>query len=300
MPPNRLVARRRIARPAKGKGPGWRTARRRRKLRGVVRIRVRLARLRGRPIAAPIENSPNPVVSVIIPAMNERRTIAAVIANARAVHPDTEVIVVVNGSSDGTEETARRMGARVIRYDQPLGHDVGRSIGARHAKGNVLLFTDGDIVIPASRLRLFAEAVLNGADVALNRYSGRTITRNPHSVVMAKHALNAVLRRRDLAGSSMTTIPHAISRRMLEKVGAPMLSVPPAAFASAVRQGLSVSRAAYVEVGRSNPSRRRGHREDPLKRLIVGDHLEAMSDVLEAAGPRGGFTDLLRQRDKVR
>lgn len=248
----------------------------------------------------PIVNSPNPLVSVIVPAMNERRTIAAVIANARAVHPETEVIVVANGSSDGTDEIARRMGARVSVFPRPLGHDVGRSIGARLAKGAILLFTDGDIVIPTEKLRPFVDAVRQGSDVALNRYNGRTLTKHPHPVVIAKHALNAALRRRDLAGSSMTTIPHAISRRMLEKVGASALSVPPLALVSAVRHGLSVSRAAYVEVGRSNPVRRRGRREDPLKRLIIGDHVEAMGRMLQEQGPRGGYTDLLRQRNKVR
>lgn len=251
-------------------------------------------------VPVPIVNSEQPLVSVIVPAMNERRTIAAVIANARQVHPDTEVIVVANGSADGTGEIARRMGARVIAFDRPLGHDVGRSIGARHARGNILLFTDGDIVIPASKLRPFAEAVRQGLDVALNRYNGRTLTKYPHSVVIAKHALNAIMHRRDLAGSSLTTIPHAVSRRMVEKVGAAALAVPPLALLAAVRHGLSVGRAAYVEVGRSNPARRRGHREDPLKRLIIGDHLEAVSRLLAEEGPRGGYTDLHRKRDKVR
>lgn len=250
--------------------------------------------------AEPIVNSAKPLVSVIVPAMNERRTIAAVIANARKVHPETEVIVVVNGSSDGTEEAARRMGARVLSFPNPLGHDVGRSIGARHAKGDILLFTDGDIVIPADRLRPFVEAVRQGCDVALNRYNGKTLTRHPHPVVVAKHALNAALRRRALAGSSMTTIPHAISRRMLETVGAAALAVPPVALASAVRHGLTVCRAAYVEVGKSNPVRRRRRRDDPLKRLIIGDHLEAMARLIEETGPRGGFTDLHRQRNRVR
>lgn len=254
----------------------------------------------GGPTGAPITNSPRPLVSVIVPAMNERRTIAAVIASARKVHPETEVIVVANGSTDGTDDAARRMGARVIAFPEPLGHDVGRSIGARHAKGDILLFTDGDIVIPAEKLRPFVEAIRRGHDVALNRYNGRTRTKRPHPVVLAKHALNAALRSRSLAGSSMTTIPHAISRRMLETVGAPALAVPPAALASAVRHGLSVCRAAYVEVGRSNPARRRGRREDPLKRLIIGDHLEAMARMLEEQGPRGGYTDLFRQRNKVR
>jgi len=301
MPPTRSAALRRRAIPrVRGTGKAKTGSRIRRKPKPSVRASRKPSGKAAASGLQPIENSANPYVSVIIPAMNERRTIAAVIREARNVHPETEVIVIVNGSTDGTEETARRMGARVIAFPHPLGHDVGRGIGARRAKGNVLLFTDGDIVIPAGKLRPFVEAVAQGCDVALNRYNGRTLTKRPHPVVVAKHALNAVLRRRMLAGSSMTTIPHAISRRMLESVGASALAVPPVALASAVRKGLSVSRAAYVEVGRSNPVRRRGRREDPLKRLIIGDHLEAMVRMIEEQGPRGGYTDLHRQRSKVR
>ena len=267
-----------------------------------ARSHVRNTRSRVRKVktASPIQNSSTPSVSVVIPAMNERRTIALVIANARKVHPDTEVIVVVNGSTDGTEAIARRMGATVVVYNEALGHDVGRSVGAGHANGNVILFTDGDIVIPARKLKPFVTAIEAGTDVALNRYNGRTKTTNGHSVVIAKHALNAALRRDDLAGSSLTTIPHAISRKMLDTVGAAALSVPPLALTMAIHKGLNVKRVAFVEVGRTNPKRRRRRKNDPLKGLIIGDHLEAMEWVMDQTDLRGGYTDLVRKRDRVR
>lgn len=249
---------------------------------------------------SPIVNSANPQVSVVIPAMNERRTIAAVIANARRVEPDTEVIVVVNGSTDGTEQIARRMGAFVLDFPYPLGHDVGRSVGAGHASGDIILFTDADIVIPTAELRPFIEAVKAGADVALNKYDGFTNTYSAHFVVLAKRALNAALRRPDLLGSSLTAIPHAISRKTLDTVGTEALSVPPLALTIAVWSGLDIRRAAYVEVGRTNPRRRRTRKEDPLKRLIVGDHLEALEWVIDRTNERGGFTDLVRDRNIVR
>ena len=83
-------------------------------------------------------------------------------------------------------------------------------------KGDILLFTDADIVIPTSLLIPYVKAVESGVDVALNRYNGITNTKHVHSVVLAKHALNAVLHRPDLVGTSMTTIPHALSRRALQ------------------------------------------------------------------------------------
>lgn len=57
-----------------------------------------------------IGNHPEPLVSVIIPAMNEAGTIAAAIKEARKVDSRCEVIVVVNGSSDGTAEIAASCG----------------------------------------------------------------------------------------------------------------------------------------------------------------------------------------------
>lgn len=255
---------------------------------------------RSRILIKPIINSDMPKVSVIIPAMNERRNIARVIAYSRKVHPNTEVIVVVNGSSDQTEQIARRMGARVIVHASPLGHDVGRSIGAMHARGDILVFTDADIVIPTKSLIPFVKAIGNGGDVALNRYTGITNTNHVHGVVLAKHALNAVLHRSDLSGMSLTTIPHAISRHALQTIGYEWLTVPPKALAIAVWKGLKVQGTAYVDVGRPNPRKRKWITVDPLKKLIVGDHLEAISWVIDHTNERGGYTDSIRKRDMVK
>jgi glycosyltransferase involved in cell wall biosynthesis len=270
---------------------------------GTYRHRTRVRSQSGihsRGLVRPIVNCGNPKVSVVIPAMNESKNIARVIAYSRKVHPDTEVIVVVNGSNDGTEQIARRMGAKVIEYVSPLGHDVGRSIGAIHAKGEILLFTDADIVIPSNLLIPFIKAIENGGDVALNRYTGITNTKHVHSVVLAKHALNAVLRRSDLTGMSMTTIPHALSRHALEDIGIEWLAVPPKALAIAVWKGLKVQGTAFVDVGRPNPRKRKWFKVDPLKKLIIGDHLEAISWVIENTNERGGYTDSIRKRDMVK
>nr|WP_246427965.1 glycosyltransferase family 2 protein [Paenibacillus phyllosphaerae] len=234
----------------------------------------------------------NPVVSVIIPVMNERRFIGSVIRQAKRVHPSVEVIVVANGSTDGSAEIARKHGARVLSYPEPLGHDVGRSIGAEAARGNVLLFIDGDMIIPANRLRPFVRAVESGGvDVALNDYSGPTDKPQVHSVVLAKHALNALLKRPDLRGTSLTAIPHAISRRALTAIGADALSVPPLAHTKAVHAGLQVAPVYTVNVGKLNRPRRQRERVAPLEYLIVGDHLEAIEWLAANRNERGGFPD---------
>lgn len=90
------------------------------------------------------------LVSVIIPARNEAETIGAVVSAVRSQARSpraVEVIVVDDGSSDGTAEAARRAGARVI--ESPPGRDGGnpaaaRNRGAAAAGGDPLVFLDAD------------------------------------------------------------------------------------------------------------------------------------------------------------
>ena len=249
----------------------------------------------------PIHNSSRPHVSVVIPVMNERRTIARVIAEAAKVHRETEVIVVANGSRDGTEQIALRMGAKVIHYEEPLGHDVGRTIGVKKAQGEVILFTDGDVIISAADLIPLVRTIDKGADVALNKYLGPTNKQNVHPVILSKHAVNIMLSRSDLKGVSMTTIPHALSRRAVDLIGPENLSVPPLAHSIAIHKGLRVLEAHYIDVGRKNPrKRKKKNGTDPLERLIIGDHLEAIHWLTAAMNSRGNFPDLARDRKRVR
>lgn len=256
-------------------------------------------RTRTRRYLLKIRNAEIPKVSVIIPALNERKTIAAVIHQAFRVHPHTEVIVVANGSTDGTAEIAQKTGAKVICLPQALGQDVGRSVGAREAKGDILLFTDADIVIKTRDFLPLTRAVEAGVDVALNKYLGPTGKTHVHSVVLAKHALNILISNPGLKGASLTTIPHAMSRRARDVIGTDNLAVPPKAQAIAIYKGLNVSAIHEVDVGKSNPRRGRTKGNDPLEALIVGDHLEAIDWFISNSGVRGNRSDLTRNRESV-
>lgn len=242
-----------------------------------------------------------PLVSVIIPAMNESRTIASVVTQAQLVSSPVEVIVVDNGSEDGTGDLAAAAGAKVLSYGQPLGHDIGRRIGAEVAKGEILLFLDADMIIPAALLQPFIRAILEGADIALNDYSGPVRTRNVHPVVEAKHMLNMLLQRPDLRGASLTAVPHALSRTALQTLGYEVLERPPLAQAMAILNGLKLSLAASVPVGSWNP-RRTTRGVDPLQHIVVEDHKEAWRRLAEHRGLRMGYDAMqrLRQVDVIR
>ncbi len=242
-----------------------------------------------------------PLLSVIIPAMNEEKTIGAVVREALRICRDAEVLVIVNGSTDSTANVAKRAGARVLTYEEALGHDGGRKAGAAAARGQVLLFTDADIAIPAEHLAPYVQAVLKGTDVALNDYHG-PVNHNPvHPVVEAKHMLNSILARSDLRGASMTAIPHALSRNGLEIIGISSLEVPPLAQAKAVIGGLRVRAVHHVPVGRMNAVRiKKRSGPDPLSQVVLNDHLAAIRWITDTLGPRGGYTDLQRVRNLAR
>lgn len=247
-----------------------------------------------------IKCSLKPKVSVVIPVCNERSTIVQVLQQSIQVHPETEVIVICNGTTDGTDLLAVEVGAKVFYQDDLLGHDVGRYVGAKEAKGDIVLFLDGDIVISYRDLIPFINAIQNeGVDVALNKCQGSVNRKTVHSVTLAKHALNVALSRPDLGGCSLTTIPHALNRKALEQIGVENLIVPPRAHAIAIKEGLSVKPVHYVDVIKLNPKRRSEFGKDPVKDLIIGDHLEAIYWLTQNTDQRGLMTDLMRDRKKV-
>jgi glycosyltransferase involved in cell wall biosynthesis len=85
-----------------------------------------------------------PSVSIVIPAHNEGPTIDDVVRYSAAAIPGAEVIVVDDGSTDGTSEAAAGAGARVIRLDPNQGKGAALRCGIQAATGEILVFIDGD------------------------------------------------------------------------------------------------------------------------------------------------------------
>ena len=83
------------------------------------------------------------LVTVVIPVKDRReRMLACLDALAAQDHPDVEVLVLDNGSTDGTPEACAARGVRVERVPGTLGRV--RNEGVRLARGDVIAFTDSD------------------------------------------------------------------------------------------------------------------------------------------------------------
>ena len=107
------------------------------------------------------------MISIIIPAYNVEKSIGACLDALRAqVPPDAEIIVVDDGSRDGTRASAAARGVQVLTQKN-AGAAAAGNAGVNRARGDIVLFLDGDCVPAptwvAAMLAPFAATEIVGA-----------------------------------------------------------------------------------------------------------------------------------------
>ena len=114
---------------------------------------------------------PNKTVSIIIPALNEEDTIAKVIdeipkKDLQKVGYRVEIIVIDNNSTDGTAETAKEKGVKVIA--EPV-KGKGRAIRTafKSVSGDFIFMLDADYTYPATYIPRMLEVLQEGQDVVI-------------------------------------------------------------------------------------------------------------------------------------
>lgn len=224
-------------------------------------------------------------LSVIIPARNEEAGIVQIIEEVKRLEP-AEIIVIVNGTTDATARLARECGAMIIEFSHALGVDTGRAIGASLASGDILLFIDADVGVTAEALYPFALACQRGFDLALNDVSVfLPVQAVENLVISAFMALNLAVERLELGTASMTRVPFAMRRGLLEQIGWELMQVPPKAQVASALAGASIVLAAQVDTLTTNRFRPDKHLSvtplSPAASQIIGDHIEAFHYLVE-------------------
>lgn len=113
------------------------------------------------------------MITVIIPALNEEKTIAHVVQLAKKSPRVTEVLVVDDKSMDKTVEIARREGATIITSTK-IGKGTSMMEGVSLAKNDVVAFLDADIITyPGDVINKLTEPILNGEADFVKSYFSR-------------------------------------------------------------------------------------------------------------------------------
>jgi glycosyltransferase involved in cell wall biosynthesis len=111
------------------------------------------------------------MVSVVLPALNEAGAITNTVATFDRVLSGTglefEVVVVDDGSSDGTGELAKAAGATVVRHPHNVGY--GRSIkdGIAHARHDIIVLSDADGTYPIDKVPELLTLLQDGFDLVI-------------------------------------------------------------------------------------------------------------------------------------
>lgn len=114
-------------------------------------------------------------LTLVMPAHNESESLARLLPHAAAVLPGMarriEIVIVDDGSTDGTGDVARRLCAdhgldlRVIRHEQKSGYGISVADGLRDARMEFTAFTDADGQFDVADLALLIPPLLDGADL---------------------------------------------------------------------------------------------------------------------------------------
>ena len=130
------------------------------------------------------------VLSVVVPVFNEIATVEKLLRQVREVPLDLDVIVVDDGSTDGTRDLLVDLADELIdqlyMHDKNLGKGAALRTGFQQVKGHVVVIQDADLEYDPQELPVLLEPILSGKADAV--YGSRFLG-GPHRVLLFWHSV---------------------------------------------------------------------------------------------------------------
>ncbi|HPB33129.1 MAG TPA: glycosyltransferase family 2 protein, partial [Candidatus Sumerlaeota bacterium] len=118
------------------------------------------------------------LLSVIMPVFNEKATLEKILARVQAVPVEKEIIIVDDGSTDGTRDILKTLAGvqniRVVLHKKNKGKGAALSTGLKQVQGDYVVFQDADLEYHPEEYPLLLKPLLAGeADVVYgSRFKG--------------------------------------------------------------------------------------------------------------------------------
>jgi glycosyltransferase involved in cell wall biosynthesis len=106
-------------------------------------------------------------LSIVLPAKNEAGAIAQTVREIKRIYPNTDIIVVNDGSTDHTAQLAEQAGARVVSHPYSKGNGAAIKTGARAATGEVIVFMDADGQHDPQDIQRLVDKIEQGYDLVV-------------------------------------------------------------------------------------------------------------------------------------